>query len=234
MNKDLKATPVDAIQFTGDNVMDIEVFTDGTCTDVTTRNDLFVYTHHGDLCTTVGEWIVKLSDGTLVSCGHYLFGLGYKKAIERYKQQEETNRRIAEFKMLNMGVVVYVAGVYSGTPAEIEHNIEVAEKASINLIRSGFSVYTPHKNCAHYEKYEDDEITVSTWYSMGMNILSKCDAIYVLKDSEDLNDTKAEIEFAQGNFTVVFHEEDYPSDELTIDDFIKAKYTPMESVMKHE
>lgn len=232
MGKNLKATPVDAIQFIGNNVKDIEAFTNGTCTDVTTKNELFVYTFNGDLCATVGEWIVKLNDGKLFPCGHYLFSVMYKRAIEIHKQQEETNRQMEEFRIHNMGVIVYVAGAYSGTPDEIKHNIAVAEKASINLIRSGFSVYTPHKNCAHYEIYEDDDITVDTWYEMGINILSKCDAIYVLKDSEESNGTTAEIDFAQSNFISVFREEDYPSDELTIEDFMKSKYMPMESVIK--
>lgn len=92
-----------------------------------------------------------------------------------------------------MKKLVYVAGPYRG---DIKKNIKNAEKESIELIRQGFDVLTPHKNTAGYERYEDTEITHKTWLDMGLNLLSRCDALYVMKNAESSEGTQAEIAFA--------------------------------------
>jgi len=93
-----------------------------------------------------------------------------------------------------MKTLVYVAGPYNG---DTKQNIENAEKKSIELIRAGYAVITPHKNTAGYEKYEDDKITNQTWLNMDLVILARCDFLYVLKNSESSKGTQAEIAFAK-------------------------------------
>ena len=90
-------------------------------------------------------------------------------------------------------ILVYVAGPYNG---DIEGNIKNAEKKSIELIRAGFAVITPHKNSAGYEKYEDGEITDQTWIIMDLTILARCDILYVLKNSDSSRGVQKEIAFA--------------------------------------
>lgn len=93
-----------------------------------------------------------------------------------------------------MTMLVYVAGPYRGDKKE---NILNAERKSIELIRAGFAVITPHKNTSGYEKYEDNKkITRQTWLDMDLVILKRCDLLYVLKDSENSEGTQAEIAFA--------------------------------------
>lgn len=92
-----------------------------------------------------------------------------------------------------MGKLIYVAGQYSG---DIENNIKKAEKVSIALIRNGWYVFTPHKNTAGYEKYEDDKITYRTWMEMDLNILRRCDAVYVMQGWMDSRGAIEEIALA--------------------------------------
>ena len=105
--------------------------------------------------------------------------------------------------------LLYVAGLYSG---DIEANIARAEFISINLVRKGFHVITPHKNTANYEKYETETINWQTWLDMDFNIISRCDAIYVMKDYTNSPGTLLEIEFAKKNNIFIIYEHDYPSD----------------------
>lgn len=102
-----------------------------------------------------------------------------------------------------MKKLIYVAGPYRG---DIKRNIEKPEKKSIELIKLGFDVITPHKNSAGYEKYEDEKITHKTWLDMGLNILLRCDAIFVMKNAEDSKGTQAEIGFALENDIPVIRE----------------------------
>ena len=49
---------------------------------------------------------------------------------------------------MNDNILLYIVGAYSGNVLE---NIEKAEVVSINLVRNGFHVITPHKNTPGYE-----------------------------------------------------------------------------------
>lgn len=110
-------------------------------------------------------------------------------------------------------LLVYVAGAYSG---DVAANIAKAEQASIELIRNGWDVITPHKNTAGYEKYEDGHVTKYTWLEMDMNILSRCDLMYVLDNWKSSDGTKAEMEFAREHRIPIFMEETYPACDFVV------------------
>lgn len=112
--------------------------------------------------------------------------------------------------------LLYVAGPYSG---DIINNIARAEEVSISLIRNGFHVLTPHKNTAGYEKYEGNGISQETWIEMGINLLSRCDAIYVMINSSKSLGTQREIEFAEKNNIPVIYELECPHQWLTLSMF---------------
>ncbi len=107
--------------------------------------------------------------------------------------------------------LIYVAGAYSG---DTEKNIAEAEAVSIALIRQGFFVITPHKNTSGYEKYEDGKITYDTWLKMDLEILSRCDVVYVMKNSTNSNGTKTEIKHAQKLGIPIIYEKDCPPDSI--------------------
>jgi hypothetical protein len=94
--------------------------------------------------------------------------------------------------------LVYVIGAYSKNDSgDIQEHIKQAEFVSIRLLRAGYHVFTPHKNTANYEWYEDDFITYRTWIEMDLNILSRCDAIFIMDNAKDSKGSQIEIEFAQ-------------------------------------
>jgi hypothetical protein len=108
------------------------------------------------------------------------------------------------WRSYEMRTLVYVAGPYSDpNPFYIASNIRRAEEASIRLVREGYDVITPHKNTAGYEKYAD--IGYDYWLEMCLNILARCDVLYVMKGSELSKGVAKEIVFAhQCGIPVVF------------------------------
>lgn len=115
--------------------------------------------------------------------------------------------------------LLYVAGPYS--VGNTQENIRRAEMVSVNLIRQGFHVITPHKNTACYEKYEDGNLTYETWIKMDLDLLSRCDAIYVMVNSENSLGVKKEIEFARAMGIPVIYEAEHPSTEVTYSDYLE-------------
>ena len=99
--------------------------------------------------------------------------------------------------------LIYVAGAYAG---DVSANIIKAERVSIALIRNGWHVFTPHKNTAGYEKYGD--IPKSTWLEEDLNILARCDALYVMDNWRTSPGTKGEIAAAQKLAMLIIWEED--------------------------
>ncbi len=84
--------------------------------------------------------------------------------------------------------IIYVAGPYrSPIKRGVQHNIDRALVAAQRLWQMGYIAICPHSNSPHFEG-ED------WWYLRGyLEVLSRCDAIYVLKGSENSRGTQAEI-----------------------------------------
>ena len=74
--------------------------------------------------------------------------------------------------------LLYVAGPYrAATEWALEQNIRAAEAATVRLVQMGYAVICPHKNSAHLGGVAPDE----TWLQICLEIVSRCDAIYLLK-----------------------------------------------------
>ena len=112
---------------------------------------------------------------------------------------------------MNPQILIYVAGKYNGN---ISKNIAKAEKVSIELIKNKFNVITPHKNTSHYEFVDDlDEKTI---FDMGLNILLRCDLLYVLDNWETSPGTKKEILFAIKHKIPILYEDQISPQKLSI------------------
>ena len=88
--------------------------------------------------------------------------------------------------------IIYVAGPYR-CPIKRgrQYNINRALAASQKLWDLGYVAFCPHSNSAHFTG-ED------WWYLRGyLEVLSRCDAIYVLKGSQNSEGTQAEIAAAK-------------------------------------
>lgn len=106
--------------------------------------------------------------------------------------------------------LIYVAGKYAGKGySEIEDNIFKAELASIKLLKFGWAVITPHKNTAHYERYEDYiGYTHDDWLKMDFAMLERCDAIFMLKDWEYSKGASMEHQLAIDKGLEIYYQDD--------------------------
>ena len=109
--------------------------------------------------------------------------------------------------------LLYIAGPYIG---DVDTNIAEAEKVSIALIRNGWHVFTPHKNTSGYEQYEDDTINHDTWLEMDLNILARCDAIYLMHGWSVSYGATKEMQFAVAHDIPMYSEYDYPAEDFKV------------------
>lgn len=109
--------------------------------------------------------------------------------------------------------LVYVSGPY--TNGIIIKNIEAAEAVSVQLMRNGFDVICPHKNTGGYEKYED--IPYDQYIAMDLNILERCDAIYMMSNWRESNGAKIEMQRALEKGIPVILGENHSIEEFTVE-----------------
>jgi nucleoside 2-deoxyribosyltransferase len=83
---------------------------------------------------------------------------------------------------MNNKIVAYIAGPYSG---DVNGNIRRAEEVSIELIKKGYSVITPQKNTAYYERYEREDLNLNTWMEMDFNLIERCDVVFIMENWEN-------------------------------------------------
>jgi hypothetical protein len=73
--------------------------------------------------------------------------------------------------------IIYIAGKYRGKSEwEVKQNIYHAEQAAMRLWQHGFAVICPHLNTAFFGGGCED----SVWLEGDLEILKRCDAIYML------------------------------------------------------
>lgn len=105
--------------------------------------------------------------------------------------------------------VIFVSGSYSGgNYAEIQVNIEKSEIVSIELFKKDWSVFTPHKNTAHYDGYNHVKFTYNFWMDVGMELLKRSDAIFMMKDWEKSKGALFEKKLAEKLNIPVYYEKD--------------------------
>ena len=91
--------------------------------------------------------------------------------------------------------VIYIAGPYRSTCEwQLEEFLRHAEDAALKLWKEGWAVVCPHKNTAHFGGAWG--IPDGTWLEGDIEILKRCDAIYMLKRWEQSKGAKRELEIA--------------------------------------
>lgn len=75
--------------------------------------------------------------------------------------------------------VIFISGKYRGkTTKEVELNIFLATEASKKLWKLGYIVICPHLNTSHFDGICEDDV----WLNGYLEILKRCDAIYMLNN----------------------------------------------------
>ncbi len=99
--------------------------------------------------------------------------------------------------------VIYVAGAYrNSTEWGLVENIRHAERASIRLWQDGWAVICPHKNTAHFGGLCPDD----TWLKGDIEMLKRCDAIYMLKNWDKSEGALLELATAKNEGIEILYE----------------------------
>lgn len=97
--------------------------------------------------------------------------------------------------------LIYVAGPYTApTSAGEFNNIMQARAKGLALIKKGYAVIIPHLNSMFMP------VTRGEIMSVDLEILSRCDAIYLLKDWQDSKGAIQERQFAASHGLTVYVE----------------------------
>lgn len=103
-------------------------------------------------------------------------------------------------------MIVFISGKYRGkTKENVEANIQVAKRASMRLWQRGYVVICPHLNTAHFGDLCGDDV----WLNGYLEVLRRCDVIYMLDNWEQSEGAKRELQLANElELTVIFQSED--------------------------
>lgn len=86
--------------------------------------------------------------------------------------------------------VIYVAGAFRApTQWEIMQNVWKAERASLKLWKEGYAVICPHTMTQHFQNECPDEM----WLDGCIELLKRCDAIYMLTNFHQSEGSLAEL-----------------------------------------
>jgi len=100
--------------------------------------------------------------------------------------------------------VIYIAGAYRNrTEWGLIENIRHAERVAIKLWQRGYAVICPHLNTAHFGGLCTDD----TWLKGDLEILSRCDAIYVLDNWKQSRGAQEELKLAIKLRLEIYYEE---------------------------
>jgi len=105
-------------------------------------------------------------------------------------------------------MIVYISGKYSGrTKEEVDANIRESEKVAKELWSAGIVALSPHLNTAHFEI---EGVTYDDYIKGDLELLSRCDAILMLKDWMLSEGARKEKEFAKFLGMPIYYYPDTP------------------------
>ncbi len=104
--------------------------------------------------------------------------------------------------------VIYVAGKYRAkTEWQLIENIRLAEAAARKLWVEGWAVICPHKNTAHFGGLlNDEDRDHQLWIDGDLELLRRCDAIFMLRNWQSSNGAKKELQLAQDLGLEIFYQ----------------------------
>ncbi len=90
--------------------------------------------------------------------------------------------------------VVYIAGAFRAkTQWGIMQNVRKAEDASLKLWKMGYAVICPHTMTQHFQNECPDNV----WLDGCLELLKRCDAIYLVEGWENSEGSVEELKIAQ-------------------------------------
>lgn len=89
-----KPVVIEAIQWTGNNLEDINAFIGKMCVFKWTEKELTIFTLEGDMKANIGDYIIKGVKGEFYPCKPDIFNETYEKITD--DEQEETGLAFAD------------------------------------------------------------------------------------------------------------------------------------------
>ena len=101
--------------------------------------------------------------------------------------------------------VLYLAGPYrADTTYGVYQNIRKAEKKAVELWQQGYAVLCPHLNSQLFELMFDNANEICL--AGGLEMLQRCDAIYMMKGWENSEGSKQELKLAKNMRMEIIYE----------------------------
>lgn len=117
--------------------------------------------------------------------------------------------------------LIYIAGPFSGaSPEDIELNIASARQCGKLLARKGWMPVIPHANTAGFDTMCPG-ITYEFWIAGTMELLKRCDAIFMAPGWESSKGARGEREAALDHPMPVFYETSQVPDFTEVDRMAK-------------
>ena len=102
-----------------------------------------------------------------------------------------------------MKKLIFVSGPYRApTKEQIEININNAREAAIKIWQGGDYALCPHLNSCNFDGLCDD----SVWLEGDLEMLRRCDAIYMLQNHANSEGATRELELAQELGLEIYYE----------------------------
>jgi len=102
--------------------------------------------------------------------------------------------------------IIYIAGPYRGKPTHGQsENISRARIAARKLWAEGWAVLCPHLNTAWFDTFYP-EIPQTAYLEGGLEMVKRCDVIYMLRDWQISEGARAELACAINNGLEVIYE----------------------------
>jgi nucleoside 2-deoxyribosyltransferase len=92
--------------------------------------------------------------------------------------------------------LIYIAGpITSPTNCGREKNVRSAEEEALSVLRAGAAVFCPHTQARFY----DGELSWEEWIARDLEVLKRCDALYLISGWQNSRGAVAEHAFAVAN-----------------------------------
>lgn len=92
--------------------------------------------------------------------------------------------------------LIYTAGPMSAPTAwEVEKNIRAAEEVALQILKMGAAVFCP----ATQGRFYQGELPWEEWIKRDLEVLDRCDAIFMLLNWKDSKGATAEYDYAKAH-----------------------------------
>jgi len=106
--------------------------------------------------------------------------------------------------------VIYISGAITAkTPYQRWLNARHSEEVMINLLKAGWAVICPHKNTENLDGSINRNLSTEHdfWIKMDLELLRRCDAIYMLRNYRHSVGSKAELKEAKKLGLDIYYED---------------------------